>query len=108
MMYMPDCLKAITKLLEADLSRLKHHSDFNVGALSFCPKDLANEIRKYIPSFDIIYKPDYRQAIADSWPKSLDDSVARNEWGWNPDYNIPKMVEDMIRILKERNLKSKL
>jgi len=77
MIYMPDCLRSIVELLEADASRLRHHTDFNLSALSFSPAELAIEIKKHIPEFTIDYKPDYRQAIADSWPKDIDDSAAR-------------------------------
>ncbi|MFH0897897.1 MAG: L-threonine 3-dehydrogenase, partial [Candidatus Bathyarchaeota archaeon] len=107
MMYMPDCLKAIILLIETDLSRLRHHTDFNLSALSFSPAEIAAEIKKQIPDFEIDYKPDYRQSIADSWPKNIDDSIAREEWGWKPDYDLPAMVEDMLKILgRRRELKT--
>jgi len=99
MMYMPDCLKAAVKLMEAEASRLKHHTNFNLAAMSFSPAELASEIKKYIPEFEIIYEPDERQAIAETWPKSIDDSAAREEWGWEPDYDLPRMVEDMLKNL---------
>ncbi len=99
MMYMPDCLKATIDLMEADFANLKHHSDFNLAAMSFNPKELANEIKKHIPEFEITYKPDYRQAIADSWPQSIDDSSARNEWGWKPEFDLETMTKDMIEKL---------
>lgn len=99
MMYMPDCLKAAIQLMEADAVRLKHHTNFNVAAMSFSPAELAAEIIKYIPEFKIIYQPDERQAIAETWPRSIDDSAAREEWGWHPDYDLPRMVEDMIKNL---------
>jgi len=105
MMYMPDCMKSVTQLLEADLSGLRHHTDFNLGALSFSPAEIAAEILKHVPGFVVDYKPDYRQAIADSWPKSIDDSAARVEWGWRPDFDLPSMVKDMIDKLSERLLK---
>lgn len=107
MMYMPDCLKATIDLMQADFSTLKHHSDFNVGAMSFSVKDLADSIRKFIPDFKIEYQPDYRQAIADSWPDSVDDTAAREEWGWKPAYDLDAMTEDMlknIRIKHEQGL----
>ncbi len=103
MMYMPDCLKAFVSLMEAPLSSLRHHGDYNVGALSFNPRELAAEIKRHIPEFEIMYKPDYRQAIADSWPKSVDDSASREDWGWSPDYDLPAMVEDMIKVLSARH-----
>ena len=101
MMYMPDCLKATIDLIEADASRLKHRS-FNVTAMSFTPEEIANEIKKHIPEFEIEYKPDYRQEIAESWPRSIDDSVAREEWGWKPEYDLAAMVKDMLEKLSKR------
>jgi nucleoside-diphosphate-sugar epimerase len=108
MMYMPDCLRGMIRLLEADLSTLRHHADFNMGALSFSPKELVAEIRKHLPKFEVEYRPDYRQAIADSWPKSIDDSAAREEWGWNPEYDLAAMVDDMLKVLGERHRRGKL
>lgn len=108
MMYMPDTLKGIVNLLEADLSELRHHTDFNMSALSFSPAELASEIKKHVSDFQIDYKPDYRQAIADSWPKSIDDCSAREEWGWKPDYDLPAMVKDMLEVLGERHRLGKL
>jgi nucleoside-diphosphate-sugar epimerase len=100
MMYMPDCIKGTIDLMKADFSKLKHHSDFNVGAMSFSVKDLAESIKKYIPEFEIEYKPDYRQAIADSWPNDVDDSAAREEWDWKPDYDLDAMTKDMLENIK--------
>ena len=100
MMYMPDCIKCTLDLMDADVSRLKHHGDYNVAAVSFSPADLAEEIRKHIPDFVISYQPDHRQAIADSWPKTIDDSSARNEWGWEPEFDLASMTEDMLRNLR--------
>ncbi len=100
MMYMPDCLKAAIQLMEADRNKLRHHTNFNVAAMSFSPAELAAEIKKFIPEFQVEYRPDERQAIADSWPRTVDDSAAREEWGWQPDYDLPRMVEDMIRHLQ--------
>ncbi len=102
MMYMPDCLKATFDLMEADFSKLKHHSDFNVTAMSFSAGELAAEIKKHIPEFTCTYEPDFRQAIADSWPDSIDDSVARKEWGWKPDYDLARMTGDMLSVLQKR------
>ena len=99
MMYMPDCIKGTIQLMEADFSKLKHHADFNLAAMSFSAKELADEIKKHIPEFVCEYKPDFRQKIADSWPRSMDDSAAREEWGWKPDYNLSRMVKDMIEKL---------
>ncbi len=102
MMYMPDAIKAITTLAEVDSSKLVHRTDFNIQAMSFSPEELANEIRKYVPEFEVEYKPDYRQKIAESWPRSLDDSAAREEWGWKPDYDLSAMVKDMITNLSRK------
>jgi nucleoside-diphosphate-sugar epimerase len=105
MMYMPDCLKATIDLFQADKSKLKHFSDFNVGAFSVTPKLMAESIRKYIPNFEITYKPDFRQAIADSWPNSIDDSCARKEWGWKPSFDLDLMTKDMLKVIEEKHKK---
>jgi len=102
MMYMPDCIRGTIMLMEADLSRLKHHSDFNLAGLSFSAGDLANEIKKHIPEFVCEYEPDSRQKIADSWPSTLDDSAAREEWDWKPEYDLARMTSDMIEKLTPR------
>jgi len=103
MMYMPDALKAAIDLMEADPKKLKHRNAFNVTAMSFAPEELAAEIKKHIPHFTMDYKVDpVRQAIADSWPNYMDDSAAREEWGWRPSYDLPAMVEDMIKVLSRR------
>jgi len=108
MMYMPDCINATIQLMEADFAKLKHHSDFNLASMSFSAGELAAEIRKHIPTFKVSYKPDYRQAIADSWPNSIDDSAARKEWGWKPKWNLKTMTVDMLKHLKERKAKGTL
>lgn len=102
MMYMPDCVRATLMLMDAPFDQLEHHADFNVAALSFSPEELAAEIRKHIPDFEIEYKPDYRQEIADSWPRRIDDSAARAEWGWEPRYDLAAMVEDMLAALSKK------
>jgi nucleoside-diphosphate-sugar epimerase len=99
MMYMPDCIKATIDLAEADFTALKHHGDFNVGALSFTAGELAAEIARHIPGFRVSYEPDFRQAIADSWPRSVDDSAAREEWGWRPAWDLSSMTADMLERL---------
>ncbi|RLI32838.1 hypothetical protein DRO66_10940, partial [Candidatus Bathyarchaeota archaeon] len=101
MMYMPDCIKCTLDLMDADVSRLRHHGDYNVAAISFSPAELAKEIKKHIPDFVISYEPDHRQAIADSWPKTIDDSSARMEWGWEPRFDLATMTVDMLRNLRE-------
>ena len=101
MMYMPDALDAIVDLMEADGSKLKNRNAFNVTAMSFEPEELAESIKKEIPDFKLHYDVDpNRQAIADSWPNSLDDSAAREEWGWDPKYDLDSMTRDMLAKLK--------
>lgn len=102
MMYMPDCLKAIFDLMEADFSKLRHHADFNVAAMSFTPGELAAEIKKHIPEFACEYQPDFRQTIAESWPMTIDDSAAKKEWSWKPDYDLSAMTRDMLAVLSVR------
>jgi nucleoside-diphosphate-sugar epimerase len=105
MMYMPDALRAILGLMEADPARLRHRNAFNISAMHFTPAQLAAEIRKHLPDFEIEYKVDpVRQAIADSWPHSMDDSAAREEWGWQPTYDLPAMTRDMLEKLHPRLL----
>ena len=101
MMYMPDCLKAFTMLLEANPDRLIHRNAFNIAAMSFAPEDMEKEIKKHLPDFELSYNVDpVRQAIADSWPNSMDDSCAREEWDWKPDYDLAAMTEDMLKQLR--------
>ncbi len=101
MMYINDCIKCMIDLLEADLTKLKRRV-YNVTSMSFSIGELAAEIKKHIPDFKIKYKPDFRQEIADSWPKTIDDSLARQEWGWNPQYDLKMMTKDMIEKLSKR------
>jgi len=103
MMYMPDALNAMINLMEADPANLVHHNAFNVTAMNFTPADLAKEIQKHIPEFEIDYEIDpVRQEIADSWPNYMDDSAARKEWGWNPSYLIETVTADMLDQLSQR------
>ncbi len=103
MMYMPDALESAVKLMEADPAKLKHRNAFNVTGMTFAPEDIYAEIKKHIPDFVMDYDVDpVRQAIADSWPNSLDDSAAREEWGWDPKYDLAKMTEDMLSVLTEK------
>jgi nucleoside-diphosphate-sugar epimerase len=97
MMFMSDAIKATIDLMEADSSKLSLRSSYNVAGICFNPKQLADEIRKHIPEFEISYKPDFRQAIADSWPACIDDSIAKKDWGLSYEYDLPKMTELMIR-----------
>ena len=105
MMYLPDALGAITTLMEADPSKLIHRNAFNITAMSVAPENIYTEIKKHIPDFIMDYKIDpVKQEIADSWPDSLDDSVARAEWGWNPKYDLSSMTVDMLEKLKDKLL----
>lgn len=101
MMYMDDAINATLKIMEAPQNEIKLRYSYNIGAFSFTPKELFLKIKKYYPDFEIEYSPDFRQQIADSWVKSIDDSKARNDWGWKPDYNLDQMVESMITHLQE-------
>jgi nucleoside-diphosphate-sugar epimerase len=103
MMYMPDALNAIITLMEADASKLKHRNAFNVTAMSFEPEEIAAEIRKHLPHFQLDYDVDpVRQAIADSWPNSIDATAAKEEWGFKAEYDLRKMTEDMLARLEEK------
>jgi nucleoside-diphosphate-sugar epimerase len=102
MMYMPDCIKATIDLMNTDPSKINHHDGYNVAGMSFSAGELTAEIKKHIPEFRCDYKPDFRQKIADSWPMSIDDSVARREWGWKPIYDLPTMTKDMMEKLSKR------
>ena len=101
MMYIDDAIKATIDITEADAEDVRIRSSYNLSAMSFNPADLANEIKKHIPEFEITYKPDFRQEIADSWPSSIDDSPARKDWGWQHQYDIPELVETMLSKLKD-------
>src|SRR5207249_4130444 len=90
MMYMPDCIKATLDLLDASSAPLTRRALYNVTAMSFTPAELADAIRAHIPGFEISYAPDVRQQYADSWPMSIDDSAARRDWAWQPDYDLPR------------------
>ena len=103
MMYMPDALKAAVDIMEADPAKLIHRNAFNISTMSFDPEMLGASIRKHIPEFKLDYDVDeMRQAIADSWPNNMDDSAAKEEWGWNYDYDLPKMTEDMLNVLGKK------
>lgn len=108
MMYMPDCIKAAISIMEADSSRIKCRTSYNISAMSFSAGELAAEIKKHIPDFQCEYKPDFRQKIADSWPMSIDDSAARRDWGWNPSYDLATMTRDMIEKLQKRFAEGKI
>jgi nucleoside-diphosphate-sugar epimerase len=96
MMYMPDAIRATIELMEAPAKKITVRTSYNVSGMSFSPKEIAAEIRKHIPEFSISYKPDYRQAIAESWPQSIDDSIARKDWGWKEEFDLSAMTKDML------------
>ena len=102
MMYMPDAIKGTLDLMDAPLENLKHHSDFNFAGMSFSAQELADCISARMPGFKCTFKPDSRQNIADSWPDSIDDSAAGEEWGWKPSYDLEKMSDDMLENLKRK------
>ena len=102
MMYMPDCLESMIRLMEYRGEGLRRKTDFNVTAFSFTPKQLAQVIQKYIPHFEIEYRPDFRQKIAESWPDDMDDSEARSQWGWKPRYTLEAMAKEIIETLRRR------
>jgi nucleoside-diphosphate-sugar epimerase len=108
MMYMADALKATVSLMNADFNKIKIRSSYNIAALSFSPDQLAREIQKHLPDFKITYNPDVRQEYAESWPESIDDSNARSDWGWNHEYDLRAMTEDMLHhIQHDHNLSIK-
>lgn len=96
MIYMPDAIRATLELMQAPKEAIQIRSSYNLAGFSFTPKQIAQEIQKHIPNFQISYAPDFRQAIADSWPQSIDDSAARKDWNWNPNFQLPEMVRDML------------
>jgi nucleoside-diphosphate-sugar epimerase len=99
MMYMPDAIRATIELMEAPAEKISIRTSYNISAMSFSPKEIGEAIQKHIPDFTIFCKPDYRQAIADSWPRSIDDRVARHDWDWKPEYDLEKMTSDMLENL---------
>jgi len=101
MMYMPDAIRATIELMEAPAEKISIRTSYNISGISFSPNEIAAEIKKNIKDFQITYSPDYRQAIADSWPQSIDDSVARNDWGWKNEYDLSKITKDMFENLHE-------
>ena len=102
MMFIPDCIKATIDLMEADETKIRIRTSYNINGMSFSAGELAAEIKKHIPEFVCEYKPDFRQKIADSWPMSLDDSAARKDWGWKPRYDLATMTKAMIEKLTQR------
>jgi nucleoside-diphosphate-sugar epimerase len=102
MMYMPDAIRSLITLAEADGSRLRHATGYNLAAMSFSAEELAASIAAQVPGFEVTYAPDHRQAFADSWPRSIDDAVAREEWGWEPEFDLERMTLDMLTRLRAR------
>lgn len=100
MMYMPDAIRATMELMEAPADKISIRTSYNISGISFSPAEIAASIKKHIPEFEIIYQPDYRQAIADSWPQSIDDAVARTDWGWKHEYDLEKITADMLKNLQ--------
>ena len=100
MMYMPDAIRATIELMEADRDKISVRSSYNLAAISFSPAEISTAIKKHLPEFSIDYSSDYRQEIADSWPQSIDDHLARRDWGWKMEYNLERLVEDMLTNLK--------
>lgn len=100
MMYMDDAIRATIELMEADSNRISIRSSYNIAGISVTPREIADSIRRHMPEFEIRYEPDYRQAIAESWPRSIDDSTARNDWGWRPSYGLEEMTAEMLQRLQ--------
>jgi len=101
MMYMPDAIRATIELMEAPAEKIKTRTSYNIAAMSFSPAEIAVEIERHLPGFKMSYEPDYRQQIADSWPQSIDDTVARNDWGWNPAFDLSAMTADMFANIRK-------
>ncbi|MDB5208347.1 MAG: NAD-dependent epimerase/dehydratase family protein [Flavisolibacter sp.] len=101
MMYMPDAIRATIELMEAPKEKISIRTSYNLSAISFSPEEISTEIKKHIPEFTINYAPDYRQAIANSWPQSIDDSVAAKDWGWKPEFDLSAMTKDMLDNLRK-------
>ena len=99
MMYMPDAIRSTIQIMEEPAEKIKVRSSYNVAGISFSPAEIAGTIKKYIPEFEISYEPDFRQAIADSWPQKIDDSRARSDWNWKHEYDLDGMVKNMLENL---------
>ncbi len=105
MMYMPDAIRATIELMEAPVEKISVRTSYNISGVSFSPKEIADEIKNHLPDFTISCHPDYRQAIAQSWPQSIDDSVARADWGWKPKYDLRALTAEMLKNVKKENEK---
>lgn len=108
MLYMPDAIAGILQLMDAPAEQIHIRSSYNMGGLSFAPEELSEAIQQQLPDFSIQYEPDFRQAIADSWPSSIDDQMAKTDWGWTPQYDLQSMVNDMLLHLRERQTSQQL
>ncbi|HWY37509.1 MAG TPA: NAD-dependent epimerase, partial [Bacteroidia bacterium] len=104
MMYMPDAIRATIEIMHAPAESIKIRGSYNLGGISFNPREIANEIKKHIPSFSITYKTDFRQQIAESWPQSINDEISRRHWGWNPQFGLSEMVNDMLLNLRQKKV----
>ena len=102
MMYMDDAIRATVTIMEAPLEAIKIRTSYNLASLEFSPEDLVKELIKYFPKLKIKYKPDLRDKLAQTWPESIDDSHARNDWGWTPKFNLSQMVEEIVLNLNNR------
>ena len=105
MMYMPDAIRATMELMEAPADKITVRTSYNISGISFSPDEIAASIKKHIPEFEMNYKPDYRQQIAESWPQSIDDSVARDDWHWKHEYDLEKLTSDMLKNLEQKLIK---
>jgi len=101
-MYMPDAIRATIELMETDADKISVRTSYNISGMSFSPKEIAAEIKKHLPGFTINYQPDYRLKIAESWPQSIDDSIANKDWKWKPKYDLSGMTIDMIANLEHK------
>jgi nucleoside-diphosphate-sugar epimerase len=99
MMFMDDAIRATIKLMESNPEQLTVRSSYNLAAMSFSPADISESIKKHIPNFRVSYHPDFRQAIAESWPRSIDDSMAKKDWGWEPEFNLENTTVEMLKHL---------
>jgi nucleoside-diphosphate-sugar epimerase len=102
MLYMPDAIRATLELMEAAAHKISVRTSYNLAGMSFTPAEISASIKKEKPDFKVTYKPDFRQAIADSWPQSIDDSEARYDWGWKPEFDLDMMTKDMLFHLKQQ------
>ena len=101
MLFMDDAIRATIELMEAPSEQIKIRSSYNLAGVSFTPKELSEAIKKQLPDFKITYNPDFRQAIADSWPNSIDDAITEQHWGWKARFDLPKIVDEMIKNIKK-------